>query len=362
MSSKYKLVDKLLRKIPGVQRLRGKIRSRLERLVDNRLNQHFDEHRLEQLVDNRLNQRFGECRLEQLVDNRLTDYLDPTVFRMAKGWASSLQPGTVSPHALFGSSLCRMEDLEHPRYHRLCRQALDREPILHRKQWEFIYIIEKLRLNNCLREGAKGLGFGVGTEPLASYFVSQGCTILATDAPDYVVDQGWKQTAQHATQIENIWYPRLVDEQLFKDRCSFLPLNMNIYADIPEGFDFHWSSCVIEHLGGIRQAIDFLLESVQRLAPGGVAVHTTEFNLSSDVDTIDQPGTCILRGSDVNQLVTTIEERGFEMDPVILDPGQHPYNFHVDVPPYRSAVHLRLQLENFASTSLGLIIRKPANN
>ena len=40
---------------------------------------------------------------------------------------------------------------------------------------------------------------------------------------------------------------------------------MNDYGSIPDGYDFHWSSCVIEHLGGIRKALDFVLESVERL-------------------------------------------------------------------------------------------------
>ena len=62
---------------------------------------------------------------------KLVEEQDPTLFRMAKTWASDLQPGLVSPQALFGSSLCRMEDLIHPRYQQLCREALRVEPLLH---------------------------------------------------------------------------------------------------------------------------------------------------------------------------------------------------------------------------------------
>ena len=287
---------------------------------------------------------------------------DPTLFRMARTWASDLQPGLVSPQALFGSNLCRMEDLIHPRYQQLCREALRVEPLLHRKQWEFIYILEKLRLNGCLEAGKKGLGFGVGTEPLSSYFVSQGCVVLATDAPGDITDEGWKHTAQHATKTENLWHSQIVEEQLFKENCTFKPLDMNDYGSIPEGYDFHWSSCVIEYLGGIRKALDFVLQSVERLAPGRVAVHTTEFNLSSDVETIDQAGTCILRGSDVKELVAVLIERGYEVTPLLLDPGMHPYNYHVDAPPYLGAVHLRLLLERFVATSLGLVVREPLVN
>ena len=55
---------------------------------------------------------------------------------------------------------------------------------------EFIFILEKLRLNGCLEAGKKGLGFGVGTEPLSSYFVSQGCVVLATDEPGDITNEG----------------------------------------------------------------------------------------------------------------------------------------------------------------------------
>lgn len=323
----------MLSKIPGIQALTNVIRRRIDRVVDERVDQ----------------------RLRVFINQES----DPALLRMATGWASCLQPGASSPHAFLGSSLCRMEDIQHPRYRELCQTYLAKEPIFHRKQWEYIYIIEKLRQNGSLKEGAKGLGFGVGTEPLASFFVSQGCFVLATDAPEDLAIEGWKNTAQHSANKESLWNSSLVSKDLFEERCCFLPLDMNSYSDIPTGYDFHWSSCVIEHLGGIRHAIDFVSESVDRLAPGGVAVHTTEFNLSSDSETVDEPGTCILRGSDVTKLMTSLRMRGFDLDPLILDPGSHPFNFHVDTFPYQSAVHLRLQLDKFASTSLGLVIRKP---
>jgi hypothetical protein len=255
-----------------------------------------------------------------------------------------------------------MEDMQHPRYQKICRETLRKEPNLHRKQWEWIYILEKLKSSNFLIPGSRGIGFGVGTEPLSSYFVSQGCEILATDAPSILVNgtvEDWKKTAQHAASLEDIWDAAIVDKQTFAKLCSYTTLDMNNYTEIPKGFNFHWSSCVIEHLGGIRNALDFIVESAQRLAPGGVGIHTTEFNLSSDRDTVDQPGTCILRKSDIDRLIELLDKINIVLDPVILDPGQHPYNFHVDTPPYSSSVHLRLQLEQFAATSIGLIVRKP---
>ena len=313
--------------------------------------------RFSKVIDRRINQRLISL-IDERIDQRLVEFPNLNIFKTAGSWASCLQPGQISPNALFGSSLCRMEDMQHPRYQKLCREALHKDPVLHRKEWEFIYIIEKLKINNCLIRGSRGLGFGVGTEPLTSYFVSQGCEILATDAPEDLAEEGWKQTAQHASLIDHLWHPNIVDEQTFRKNCSFKPLDMNNYTEIPKDFNFHWSSCVIEHLGGIQKAHDFILESAQRLAPGGIGVHTTEFNLSSDRDTVDQPGTCILRGSDINRILESLRKSNIEFDTIVFDPGQHPYNYHVDAPPY-SEVHLRVQLEQFTATSIGLVVRKP---
>lgn len=62
-------------------------------------------------------------------------------YRITSRLASCLQPGVASPNALFGSSLCRAEDLIHPTYQAICRNDLRCEPVFHRKQWEFVYII-----------------------------------------------------------------------------------------------------------------------------------------------------------------------------------------------------------------------------
>lgn len=150
----------------------------------------------------------------------------------------------------------------------------------------------------------------------------------------------------------------LISNEDLCERCEFKSLDMNSYSEIPPGYDFHWSSCVIEHLGGIKYAIDFLLESSLRLADGGVAVHTTEFNLSSNQDTVDEAGTCILRKCDLEHLVSRLFDYGLHPEPLILDPGFHPYNYHVDAPPFEAYNHLRLALGGYAATSVGIVIRK----
>ena len=133
---------------------------------------------------------------------------------------------------------------------------------------------------------------------------------------------------------------------------------MNHYESIPSGYDFHWSSCVIEHLGGISKGLNFLINSSKKLNIGGVAIHTTEFNLSSSIDTADNPGTCIFRRLDFEKLEKMASQNGLHLEPIIYDPGSHFLDYFVDTPPY-SDVHLRLILEKYVATSIGVVITKP---
>lgn len=65
----------------------------------------------------------------------------------------------------------------------------------HRKFWEFCFIYYVLYDNKMLVPGKSGLGFGVGKEPLASLFASDGCRITATDLSiESAMASGWAST------------------------------------------------------------------------------------------------------------------------------------------------------------------------
>src|ERR1700684_3063496 len=58
-----------------------------------------------------------------------------------------------------------------------------REVMLHRKMWEWLIIAAALRERGMLAAGRRGLGFGVGQEPLVALFAAEGCEVVATDQP-----------------------------------------------------------------------------------------------------------------------------------------------------------------------------------
>ena len=99
--------------------------------------------------------------------------------------------------------------------------------------------------------------------------------------------------------------------------------------------------------------------SLNCLRPGGVAVHTTEYNVSSDNDTVATGGTVIYRRQDIEKLAEVLRAEGHEIE-LDFDLGRGPADVYVDMPPYCNAPHLKLALWQFTTTSIGLVVRKGA--
>jgi len=242
------------------------------------------------------------------------------------------------------------------------RGRLKQDLLWHRKQWEFCFIAHALWERDMLRSGRRGCGFGVGVEPLPALFASLGCRITATDAPAHVVAAGWRETGQYAGTRDPLNAAGIASPEAFAANVEWRAVDMNhLPADL-QGFDFVWSACAMEHLGSIEQAIAFLLGSCRCLKPGGVAVHTTEFNVSSDEATLSRGPTVLLRRRDILEIAERLGEVGCELAPVDFDPGAGVLDRFVAVPPYEYGVAdapmLKVALRGFVATSLGLIVHK----
>ncbi|MDJ0979101.1 MAG: class I SAM-dependent methyltransferase [Erythrobacter sp.] len=256
------------------------------------------------------------------------------------------------------SQSCTQNQFLEPHYSRWCG-AIREEPRRHRKQWEFCYILQALKTRGMMTEGKRALGFGVGQEPLAALFASHGVSVLATDLePAEAADAGWVETAQHAQSKEALNERGICDPESFDKLVEFRFMDMNAIAPELDGhFDFCWSACAFEHLGSIAQGLEFVMNSVRCLKPGGVAVHTTEFNCTSNTDTLDNNSTVLFRKRDLLWLQQRLAEQGASME-LNFNLGEQPLDKHVDVPPYSRDPHLKLQFENWITTSFGLIVRK----
>lgn len=256
------------------------------------------------------------------------------------------------------SELCKAMDFKAAWFKRWCAE-LDEQPNFHRKQWEFVYIMQALWERGCIAAGKKGLVFAAGTEPLPAMFAKYGCNILATDIfPEQGIAKGWDNANQLCFGLDSLNTRNICDAENFKKLVQYRPVDMN---DIPvdlTGFDFNWSSCSFEHLGTIEKGITFLKNQMNTLKPGGWAVHTTEYNISSNDETQDNNDSVFYRKRDIEKVVDILRNEGHLVDEPDYALGGLPQDFQVDVYPYRQDVHLKLQVDKFVVTSIGLIIQK----
>lgn len=272
-----------------------------------------------------------------------------------------LERGDGTPPTLANpvSQLCTASQFLEPRYTGWCAEMLA-GPRLARKQWEFVYILEVLGQAGMLAPGRRGLGFGCGREPLVATIASRDAAVLATDlGADEAGAQGWIDSGLHSSNLEQLNINGICPPETFRRNVAFEFCDMNaIPPAYAGGFDFVWSACSLEHLGSIDKGLDFIVNAMACLKPGGIAVHTTEFNLSSDGETVDHAGTVLFRRQDIERLAKRLAAIGATLATRNYHFGTQPVDRHVDVPPYADAPHLKLQIERYASTSIGLIIRK----
>lgn len=189
------------------------------------------------------------------------------------------------------SQPCTHRQIVDPRCRAIAAE-IDVKPVMHRKQWEWCFIIRALLDRGLVREGARGVGFGVGREPIVGALAARGCTLVATDLPSAADGVAvWHETQQHAASFADLDPRNLCDPELLRARVAFRPLDMRaIPADLT-GFDFCWSACAFEHLGTLTAGLEFVERSLAALRPGGTAVHTTEWNVSSNRHTVESGGT-----------------------------------------------------------------------
>ena len=272
------------------------------------------------------------------------------------------RPPFAVPHvatAFMPYSTCSAADFLHPRYLEICGLLKHRFQ-WHRKLWEWVFVTHQLIESGLVMPGSRGLVFGVAHERLPALFASMGAKIVATDAPIELGERvGWKDSNQHVSALSDIRFTDIVDGDVFDANVSYQACDMNnIQAELVD-FDFNWSSCCFEHLGDLEAGIQFVINAVEKtLRVGGIAVHTTEFNLSSNVETAESGVTVIYRRRDIEELIHRLRERGHIVQPLTIAPDSHYWDFHVDAPPYSHEPHLKLLLGQYVATSVGIVVQR----
>jgi SAM-dependent methyltransferase len=264
--------------------------------------------------------------------------------------------------------VCKQADFSQPWFLYWIDQ-LKCAPHLHRKLWEDAYVLQCLWERGFLQQGKRAIGFAVGAEQMPSLFARYGVDVLATDlSHDDERSRGWSLTQQHARDLEQLWKPNLIERKPFFERCSFEPMDM---SKLPQGrdaqFDFCWSICSFEHLGTIAAGLDFVVNAMRFVKPGGVAVHTTEYNVS-DGETIDNWNTVLYQRKHFEALAARLPQIGCRLVEIDFDPGSEMFDSYIDVPPFPhdagvgvtipAAPHIKLSVDGFVATSVALIVEK----
>lgn len=233
----------------------------------------------------------------------------------------------------------------------------------HRKLWEWVYIVEAVEQAGCLRPGARALGFGVGNEPVPAMLAARGVRVLATDQ-DVATSGQWSETGQHLGGLHDLLRPAILPDDELAALVDVRAVDMNDPLDELGTYDVLWSSCALEHLGSPQAGLDFVVRSARLLAPGGVAVHTTELELTCREESADYGNCAVYRREDLLEVGRRLRAQGYEIDVnpwVSLDTPQERWVSQALVrSDGHDLAHLRLQIGDSISTSFGLLVRRPA--
>lgn len=228
---------------------------------------------------------------------------------------------------MFRSSLSVARDFHTP-WFQVWKDRLRFGDRMHRKAWELAVVAETLDSEGQLSHGQRGLGFGVGNEPLPRYFADRGCQIVATDLGEL----GWADA--HSFQERNC-YPgietRIVDMN-----------NLEHGGRVETGaYDFTWSVCSLDHCGSVWLSQRFLLNQMNCLKAGGLAIHTAEYSFAAGMPRTG--GTVFFSPADVRETIDWLRLLGHETPDMDWFLGDRPEDHVVDPPPYQGAIHLKVE-------------------
>lgn len=226
------------------------------------------------------------------------------------------------------------------------------EPEMDRKVWEYAYILQAITVYAQPGPGKRGLAFGSGKEIIPSILASKGCEIVVTDYVPDVSDRGWE-----ARGLNDLHFPDIIGADQFERLVKFKHQDMNHIEDDLKDFDFIWSTGSLEHIGGHLNGLEFIENAMKCLKPGGIAVHTTEFTVSSDIRGRDHPDLSFYCRKDIESLATKLIDAGHFIA-LNFNRGNTLADNHVEVAPYGAGQNLNVHFLSHVITPIGLIIQK----
>jgi hypothetical protein len=259
----------------------------------------------------------------------------------------TFQPPTLE-HPV--SQLCTAAQFDEPAFREII-EAMALRPGRTRMLWEQAWVVSVLATEGMVAPGKSGVAFDAGRERIGSLLASRGVQVLGTGS-------GIADERDAEARRLQLFYPEIVHVEDFDTLVSFAEVDPRQARRMPPGsHDFCWSLGAPNRLGSIEAALDFFEASLVALKPGGLAVHSFAFNLSSDAATWELPDLVVLRRRDIETLAARLAPAGHRLVTVNTHPGHDLADETVKTEAHGPTGHR--QRHGFAvATSFGLAIRK----
>lgn len=276
------------------------------------------------------------------------------------GWAGTKNIPIKPSEFAFKPGSVKQKDVLSPDY-LYWMAELGIYPRIHNKLWQYYSLLQNVHTHfgDIETVDRKAIVFGVGQEPTVALLASKGWKVTASDYFENGIAQEWAGTNQLSQNLVDLNKAGICDEQVFISNVELINMDMNsIPTELDEKFDLVWSLCALGHIGSYQNGIDFVKRSRQLLKPGGIAVHTTEMDYSSELERLDTPDLSLYKAQDIQSLLSFLKQDGcnvpehdFELGPGILD------NL-VDVAPYAQHPHLQLDIFGHRTVPTSIVFSK----
>ncbi len=169
------------------------------------------------------------------------------------------------------SKLCDAADWFLPPIQGIIQRELREVPRFHRKQWEFAMIFHALQELGKLGEDKVGLSMGGGRELVAYALAQHVRQLVITDL--YETETTWDCAR---TEDPDEFIRRHKPFPVADAKLKALRMDMRDLHFPDRTFDFCYSTCAVEHIGGWEDFLKHFNEVARVLKDDGVYVFTTE--------------------------------------------------------------------------------------
>ena len=273
-------------------------------------------------------------------------------------WTGVENPPHSPSKVDYSAGVLSQEQVLSPDFHYWISQL--RLPLLiNRKYWEYFVLLHQSFLAGLFeRSSSHVIGFGVGNEPIPAYFASQKVRVTATDYIEGPSAEAWSGTNE-LLNFEKLIRPDICSTAMFNSFITVQSVDMNnIPIQFHNKYDLCYSLCSLGHIGGFSYSRQFILESLNVLKPGGVAIHTFEMDLDNG-ERYEHPDHTIFLKADVISIIAEVKSMGFKVERHALEQGNGYLENYLDQYPFGSSPHLFLDLNGHRSLPTVLVIKKP---